>query len=470
MKHIKDLVKEIDKGKDLDTNLPFYRDILTGIYNEISLLHVTMEYYVLYETLQEKCGEDKAYLKETLKTLHEVIENVFSGAEALEESRLIELQEKVSLARKDVMNKMEILTMYTDKLQIYEHVANRMELRYEKDFSKTEIEPFVQQVLQYIFSGDSNVAINENIKDILAELPVRMARTKYFQLIENSMSVYKGSDKSAVERFVYMLETSAMLYKPENNEKYFAEIGEFVNELEQLSFGSMSEEEFRKLYNDLEDYGDKISEIADLYVDIQSVLNSLYSYLLSYEATVSADGSEIACREIICHIQQLFTNDQWKIVPDEISEKLVLTEGKQESLVEDMMKLQGVFSEITIGHKKELEDLALIEDFSKMEIVQQLVSTSSTFVDFDLHEEEEEANEEYIIAETQKLIEKLKDSFKNHEMCVNRAIIAATISRFPVFFTSSKEVEEYIRESLERCQDEEERQGSINIIQMIMKQ
>ena len=105
-----------------------------------------------------------------------------------------------------------------------------------------------------------------------------------------------------------------------------------------------------------------------------------------------------------------------------------------------------------------------------MEIVQQLVSTSSTFVDFDLHEEEEEANEEYIIAETQKLIEKLKDSFKNHEMCVNRAIIAATISRFPVFFTSSKEVEEYIRESLERCQDEEERQGSINIIQMIMKQ
>ena len=48
-------------------------------------------------------------------------------------------------------------------------------------------------------------------------------------------------------------------------------------------------------------------------------------------------------------------------------------------------------------------------------------------------------------------------------------MIAATISKFPVFFTSSKEVEEYIREALERCQDDAERQASMNVIQAIME-
>ena len=48
-------------------------------------------------------------------------------------------------------------------------------------------------------------------------------------------------------------------------------------------------------------------------------------------------------------------------------------------------------------------------------------------------------------------------------------MIAATISKFPVFFTSSKEVEEYIRESLERCSDVAERQASMNVIEAIME-
>ena len=63
----------------------------------------------------------------------------------------------------------------------------------------------------------------------------------------------------------------------------------------------------------------------------------------------------------------------------------------------------------------------------------------------------------------------MKQQFADNEMCVNRAVIAATISKFPVFFTSSKEVEEYVKEALERCQDDAERQASMNVIQAIME-
>ncbi|MCI8410735.1 MAG: hypothetical protein HFJ09_15985, partial [Lachnospiraceae bacterium] len=326
---------------------------------------------------------------------------------------------------------------------------------------------FVKQTLQFIFSGEDNVVINENIKEVLAELPVRMARSKYFQLIENSMSVYKGAEKSALDRFVYMLETSAMLYEPEGVGEYFNEIQEFADSLGEWTFADMSEHDFRDMYASLEEYASKIEEIANIYVDVQIVLNSLYCYLLSYEEQSSADGSEEACLAILRTLHQMFEEKEWKVIPEETAAKLVLTEGKQEKLIEDMMQLQGAFYKLVEGHQDKIEDLGLSEEFTRLEMEQQLLSAGSTFVDFQTEEEEEIAEEEYVLKKTAELITKLKDQFAKQEMCVNRAVIAATISKFPVFFTSSKEVEEYVHEALTRCKDTAERQASMNLIQLL---
>lgn len=464
---MKKLIRDLNKGKDLEVNIPFYENVLKEIYNQTSFLHLAMEYYVLYEIMQEKNGEDKAYLAEDLETVHEVMEQLFCQNTSMNEEDIKEYLKKVEAARNDVIKKMELLTMYTDKLQIYEHVVNRMELQYETDFEKTEVEPFVKQTLQYIFSGKDNVIINESIKEVLAELPVRMARSKYFQLIENSMSVYKGSEKSALNRFIYMLETSAMLYEPEGAGEYFKEIKEYADSLEQWKFSEMSEKEFRELYHSLEEHAAILEEIADLYVDIQAVLNSLYCYLLSYIDDKQTDGSDEACSYILQGLHKMFKAGKWEAIPEELAGKLVDTEGKQEKLVEDMMQLQGVFYELVEGHREKIAELGLEEAFEKLEMEQQLISVASTFIDFESEEEDELADEAYVIQKTAEMIEKLKESFAKQQMCVNRAVIAATISKFPVFFTSSKEVEEYVTEALYRCQDIPERQASMNLIQLL---
>lgn len=467
MSSVKNLVYELNKGKQLDTNIPFYKDVLKDIYNQTSFLHLAMEYYVLYEILQERAGRDNAYLSEDLAIVHKVMGQVFCREEHLSAEEVEEFIVEIEDVRSDVIRKMELLTMYTDKLQIYEHIVNRMELQFESDFEETEVEPFVKQTLQFIFNGKDNVVINENIKEVLAELPVRMARSKYFQLIENSMSVYKGSEKSALDRFVYMLETSAMLYEPDGAGEYFKEIHEFANSLDEYIFADMSEHDFNDLYDSLEEYAEEIEEVANLYVDIQTLLNSLYCYLLSYGEQNCADGSEEACLEILKTLHQMFEEKTWQGIPEETAEKLVLTEGKQEKLVEDMMQLQGVFYKLVEGHQNKIEELGLSEDFSRLEMEQQLLSVASTFVDFQTEEEEGIADENYVLEKTGELIAKLKDRFASQEMCVNRAVIAATISKFPVFFTSSKEVEEYIQEALNRCKDVAERQASMNLIQLL---
>ncbi len=468
MSQAKDLVRAIKKGKELEKNLPIYRNRLFDIYHQVSLLHVTMDYFVLYETLQEKSGKENGYLADTISEINQVIQTIFIDGIFGEEEKKEQIARILS-ARDEVIRMMKILTMYTDKLQIYEHVVNRMELKFENQIELADVDTFVQKVYQYIFSGKDNVVINESIKEVLAELPVRMARSKYFQMIENSMSVYKDADKSALDRFVYMLETSAMLYEPEGVGEYFLDIKEFSDHLGKMCFSAMSEAEFRMVYDELQEKAEFIEEVADLYVSIQGLLNSLYCYETSFQGQEHEKESEQACLAIIKGVNQLFAEGNWADIPQKIQEKLVLTEGKQESLVEEMMQLEAGLMDIQMGQEEKLEQLGMLADFDKLDAMQQLLAASGTFVEFEEEAVEETADEAYVMEETAKLLEKLKVQFAENEMCVNRAVIAATISKFPVFFTSSKEVEEYIRESLERCQDDAERQASMNVIQAIME-
>lgn len=468
MSQIKELVHNINKGKNLDENIPFYKNILSDVYNQASLLHITMEYYVLYELLQEKKGEENAYLQEVIEVVNQVVSTAFSEERLTDEKRQ-ELLDLLRTTRTDVIGKMKILTMYTDKLSIYEHVINRIELKYGAEIATADVEVFVQKVCQYIFSGKDNVVINESIKEVLAELPVRMARSKYFQLIEDSLSVYKGSDKSAVDRYIYMLETSAMLYEPEGADQYFVEIKEFTERLEKMYFSALSEPEFHMVCEELQEKATFISEVADLYVSIQSVLNHLYCYLSSLSQQDFTDTSDVACVDIIRGVSSLFVEGSWKEIPEEISDKLVQTEGKLEKLAEDLIQLESVLMDVCIGKEEKLEELGLAADFRKLEVVSQLISMSGTFVEFEEETQDELADETYILEQTGKLLAKLKDQFSKNEICITRAVIAATISKFPVFFTSSEEVEEYVRESLERCTDDAERQASMNVIASIME-
>ena len=114
MSQIKDLVREINKGKNLEHNIPFYRDVLFDIYNQTAFLHITMDYFVLYETLQEKNGEENGYLKDAIEVINQVVNAAFCQ-ETLTDEKISELLEKLLNIRNEVINKMKSLTMYTDK-------------------------------------------------------------------------------------------------------------------------------------------------------------------------------------------------------------------------------------------------------------------------------------------------------------------------------------------------------------------
>ena len=54
------------------------------------------------------------------------------------------------------------------------------------------------------------------------------------------------------------------------------DVKKFADNLAGLEYSSMSEEQFKEVYSQLEEMAEYISDIADLYVGIQGILNNLY--------------------------------------------------------------------------------------------------------------------------------------------------------------------------------------------------
>ena len=78
-------------------------------------------------------------------------------------------------------------------------------------------------------------------------------------------------------------------------------------------------------------------------------------------------------------------------------------------------------------------------------------------------------DEKILQDEKEKLISEYTEIFKENERIVNRAIMSMTLAELPVFFNNISEVQDYIYNSLEICNDKAEKLACIEIINGIME-
>ena len=68
----------------------------------------------------------------------------------------------------------------------------------------------------------------------------------------------------------------------------------------------------------------------------------------------------------------------------------------------------------------------------------------------------------------EKLIIELDESFKNMDVMVKRAVMAAVLSSLPVFFNNTEEIQGYINNSLMQCNDEAEQKAVVELVKMMI--
>lgn len=462
----KQLIKLINDGKNLEVYIPNYTTSFMDSYYKYALLRLTMNYYTFYEVAQDnkngivEADEIVSLVNDTIK---ELLQSSLMGENY--EYRVKDLNN----ARTAITNKMQILTAYIDRLQIYEYVLNRMELNFENELDVIDDQYFAKQLNQYIFGAKDNIIMNDRIREVIGQLPVRMSRNKYFDLIKDSLSVYQGGDKSSVEGYIYMLETCSMLYQPEGMETDFIRFNELINELDAVSYNQLTKAEHSKLMEKISKAAEEIQVITDWYYSLQELINVVYVLVLTNPYVMIQGDSEVKlCKEIINTIHKYFESNCIEPLPLELEEKLTQLEGAQEVIIDKINVYESVLFDIKNNYNELIDSLMLGTIFNNLLVIEKLLS-SSLFVDIEDNNDTEIADAEFIMNITTEYISKISQMFQKNQMCINRAIIANTLEKMPVFFSSREEVMEYIIHSLEQCKDQAEKNVCFYILSEIMQ-
>lgn len=466
---MRQLIKSLNNGKNLNNDLPSYVAMLGEEYHSYALVQTMMQYYVMCEQHEEGFFKEKEVI-DTVQFIQEVIEELFVSDKSAKRDACIE---KIDVLRTKVIRMMEVLTNYTDQLMIFEYILNRIEHKYDQsgqEFAEDD-SVFAQELLQYILGVKDTYVVNEKIKDVIGQLPVRMARSKFFELVKNSISLYKGSEKDSLDGYLYMLRTSATLYKPASDGQYFTSWGAFVDKLKKADFDSLDKEQFDTLFGELKEKARDISDASEVFVTLQELINSLYAYLLvGFDLESDKAGKwekeEAICKDVIITIAKQVKLDDNYVIAESLMEQLEQIEGTPERIMTGIQHLMGSFQMVKESYANQIKELQLDKKFSDLEKVEDLLSPS-IFIEFK-EKCTEEVTEEMAEKETVKLVEELSALFHDNSIRFVRAVIASVLSRMPVFFAGVEEISEYIQTSLEQCKDIAEKKASYEILRAMM--
>ena len=476
-------IRELNRNRNVEELLPEYVKQSRNYYGSHACFKLALEYFMFFENISEEAGPLSGDEEKILKDINSIIDRFFHGAPGSEECK--GLAEELLALRKEITGRMQVISAYVDCFSVYEYILNRIEYRFaEMDDEILDDIQFTEDVVQFIFSSKDNAAINEKVRFITGQLPMRMLRSKYFDIIKESVSIYKGNELSSLEGFEYMFRTNAMLYKDENMDIYFTEFKESLDKLKKADFENIDRKQY-KVYNDIEeDSTYELLKLSDLYILFGEITNLAYTVIAAAAYTEEADRVQDkslgVAATVIKGINELFTGnrtDIWELAGEPfelekdmlswLSELLDELTGKQETISEILDMSEATLGQITEVHSGAIDSLGLTEDFDLL-LRFSLLNSNSTFAELGIGTEGSadsvEVTQQMADEMAGKLISEVKELFKGSSRILRRAIMANTLEKIPVFFNTPQEVADYISVSLLQCDDEAEKYASKKII------
>lgn len=458
MSDVRKLIRDIDRGKNLQKNLPAYRNLLADTYLDYTAVELVFSSYLLVDSMPEYQGispEERALCEEVVSWLRKLIGSSREEIpEALEELRGI---------RDQITKTMEQVTFYTDRLICYEYVLDRMKMRFTEDkeieerLEEIQEEEFVHRIMAFVAAHEDQSIVRDRLQSLMGILPVHMTKNKLLEKIEQTVSLYKGSDLASLEGFAYMIRSVAMLHPL--GERADAEIDSFLAELERTDFKELDNDTYEGLCDRLQQISERICEITDFYYSVQKVVNGCYAFgLVKLHNGKSTETQKISCQILSA------------VVEGELEEEeLAKLEGRIESCVEQSSYLEAVLFEVKSSCKEILRELNLEREFEDYARIANLLS-DSLFVDLDQRDQEKIVDEQKAAQVAAELTEELSRKLAECKRPVKKAVMAAVLEKLPAGFPGTREVEEYIRTNLFGCQDISEKAAAILELEQMMSE
>ena len=464
-KHTKQLYQNIISNKQLEESLPGFFNSLTDKYHTLAAVRLAFHYYSFYENY---CDEGELWgeaAKLVMEQLNRVIgESVIHSRSGREHEEAVRT---VDLLRNDIIHRMKLLTSYSDVCTIREYLLNRIEYRFKVSDSWQDDEEFAREVLGYIFDTQDNAIINDKIRVVIGQLPVRMTKLKFFELIKGSLREYVGAGQDTLETFLYMLRSSALLDLPKEADPSYPALWEMKQKLLSQDYKNMTAEEYEKADLELKQAASLLEAEIEVYYSLQEIVNEVYTILLCnpYAGMSAAynEKEEKAAYEIIRGIQEEFGKGQKQEPSVELLEHFNALEGIQEELSYDLIVLEEALYQVDQNHRKLAEGIMTDKLLNILLLAKDLLS-NSLFIDFYEVKSNQPVSEAKASWEADLLIGELTKLFEQSDRMVSRAIMANLLNKVPVFFNGHKEVMDYVLNSMEKCTDQAEKAACIEII------
>lgn len=455
--HIKQICKQIHMDKELDRNIPIFMNHLVSSYYAFSQLQLGFNLeIILEETKSEELHNFTELIIEILK------QNVLEVGQR----DLLKAIETLAELRRTMEKQMEVVEHYTELASIYEYIFNRLEYRFkEPDFELMADEDFVRKILNYIFEDEDNVIINEKIKEVIEQLPIRLTKSKFLDLLSNSLDLYKNAEEQSFETYLYLIRSVATLSKPKGLKELYPEFAKEARWLKKLDFNAITKDNFLKAQKRLCKFLNSINQKSYWIYQFQTIVNELYAVLacMQYQG-VCDDYDEVNenTRIIISKIVTLYEQG-CNAYDDDLSILFEQQEGIQEELIDEISYYDSVLEKLNMNDEKLVEDLMLKPILNSVNTASKLLS-SSLFVNIEEKVNDRLMSEESFKKKKDLLLKEFLVLFEQNELKFNRAIMAGVLGCMPVFLSTHKEVMDYIMNAVFGCTDFAEKLAMEEII------
>lgn len=468
MSELLNVIKEIENGRNLEMNLPKYMNSMMSAYHRYSCVRLALNYYTYFEMEREMGQESEnssfALMKLT-KRLDEVMRDAiladFNGT-VLEGA-----VKETDQIRNEIIRDMKTITLYADQFQIYEYMMNRIEGRYEEvealplNYSDDK---FVKRLAEYILKDRDNSVINSKMMEVVSNLPIRLTRQRYYEIIKDSFLLFEGSERQSLEDHIFLLKSSAALIEPETDDVRYEDLNAILHSLRSADYDSLTLEEYQDLKQKLRYVSDYIERMTSLYMMLIEVVNDVYILLLSMPYALTDVDETATCKEIMHRVQELSKESKEE---DALFALFAQLEGKQERISEQL-NANAYLLDTLEGKKELMEGMMLDKMYLSLQRMEKLASTSH-FIELDTSIDKAPVVRSYAEQRANEVIREFAECFKMRSRREIRSIMASSMMALPVFFQNIDEFEEYAKVALMSCSDEEEKRSSVILLKMIME-
>lgn len=457
------ILKNLDRGIEPEQTLQEYASALSKGYMKLSFCKLAVNFSTYYDDLEKAGSIDGEKTREAFGIFLELAEKL-TGGEPIDGEDIGRLDK----LREELRGRMQSLYDYVHILGLYEHILGRLQYRYEEDAPPVDVEALMMEIHGYICQDQEASGMNGRMQNMLGEMPIRITRSRFLDLVEKSCSCYKGTRSDIADYFFNDMYQQAQLPHADDLNPVYGDLQEIVRDMEAIDFETLNEERVKNALDKLQIAGQQLGQAFSYDFQLIELINDLYILMLN-SAFVKWDH-DVAPLAAGCIRSYMKAAREQNFLG--MDEDIVTDLGKLNDYQQKLVGMHILFEDQLMMTVERYRDIiaknGMEEQFWCLRL-SNILAGVDMMAELDADKQIFTVDHDYIQKKTDKLLSMYVSIFNNYPIIIRRAVISDAFMKLPVACDSLEECEQLILQSFENCRDRAEIRASAEIMRMTMK-